>query len=525
MSTASQPSVSLQLRGNDLVLIPDGATALDALPSELRDRLVFDARLRGYRTLPLLLPAIEAALGQQASYQFDPRPALPYPTTVTQLPRPYQAEALAAWQAAGGRGVVVLPTGAGKTFLAVLAIHALRLWTVVLVPTLDLLAQWQQALIRGLDAPPDGVGVFGGGAQEIRPLTVITYESAARHPRLLTRYGLLVSDEVHHLPAPAYRRIAEGALAPYRLGLSATPERADGGHAILAELIGREVYRREPHDLAKTGHIAPYEERRVDVSLVQEERARYDEHTRTYRGYLAARGLQVRSAEEFERLVLRRSGGDPLAYAALRAHQQARRIAFGAKSKLPAVEELLERHRDERVLIFSEYNAAVEELGRLLCIPVIVHSTPVAERREILEKFRSGVYTKLATGRVLNEGVDVPDASVAIVLSGSGTRREYIQRLGRILRPKAGGAVLYELVTRETSEPRIAKRRRTAEGSDTTGSPSNPPTPATQPPARPVTRAARRQQPAANRSKPSTFRQRLAAAGAGEPGGAGPEAR
>jgi superfamily II DNA or RNA helicase len=170
--------------------------------------------------------------------------------------------------------------------------------------------------------------------------------------------------------------------------------------------------------------------------------------------------LRVRSAEDFERLVLRRSGGDPMAYAALRAHQQARRIAFGARSKLTAVEELLERHHNERVLIFSEYNAAVEELGRRLCIPVIVHTTPPAERKAILDRFRSGRYTKLATGRVLNEGVDVPDASVAIVLSGSGTRREHIQRLGRILRPKAGTAVLYELVTTDTAEPGVARRRR-----------------------------------------------------------------
>jgi superfamily II DNA or RNA helicase len=457
---APSPSVTVHLRGNDLLLVPETATALEALPAALRGALRPDARRRGYRAAALLLPAVEAALGARARYDFEARPCLPFPTRVSQAPRPYQAEALAAWQAAGGRGVVVLPTGAGKTFLAVLAVQALGLWTVVLVPTLDLLAQWRAALLAGLQAPADGVGVVGGGAREPRPLTVITYESAARHPRLLTRFGLLVADEVHHLPAPAYRRIAEGAIAPYRLGLSATPERADGGHAALAALIGPEVYRRDPAELARGGHIASYEERRVEVALVREERAQYDAHTRAYRGYLAARGLRVRSAADFERLVLRRSGGDPLAYEALRAHQAARRIAFGARGKLAAVEELLERHRDERVLIFSEYNAAVEELGRRLCLPVIVHTTPPAERRAILERFRAGVYTKLATGRVLNEGVDVPDAAVAIVLSGSGTRREHLQRLGRILRPKAGGAVLYELVTRDTAEPRVARRRR-----------------------------------------------------------------
>ena len=452
--------VTIHLRGNDLLLVPSDPANLDRLPAAVRAGLRHDPRLRGYRAMPLHLPAIEAALGDAADFRFERRPALPFATRVTQAPRPYQAAALAAWQAADGRGFVVLPTGAGKTFLAVLAIDALQLATLVLVPTLDLLAQWRTALLSGLGAPADGVGVVGGGTREVRPLTVITYESAARHPRLLTRFGLLVADEVHHLPAPAYRRIAQGTVAPHRLGLSATPERSDGGHAALAELIGPEVYRRGPEDLARDGHIAAYEERRVEVALVREERARYDAHTRTYRGYLAARGLRVRSPEEFERLVLRRSGGDPMAYEALRSHQQARRIAFGARSKLAVVEELLERHRDERVLIFSEYNAAVEELGRRLCIPVIVHTTPTAERRAILEKFRAGVYTKLATGRVLNEGVDVPDASVAIVLSGSGTRREHLQRLGRILRPKVGGAVLYELITRDTAEPRVAKRRR-----------------------------------------------------------------
>lgn len=453
-------TVTVSLRGNDLLLLPADAAELDRLPPYLRAALRFDARLKGYRALPLHLPAIEAALGETAAFTFTARPPLPFTPRLQGTPRPYQAEALAAWQTAGGRGVVVLPTGAGKTFVALMAIAALRLCTLVLVPTLDLLAQWRQALRDGLAAPPEAVGGVGGGARGQWPLTVITYDSAVRHSRLLTRFGLLVADEVHHLPAPAYRRIAEAAVAPYRLGLSATPERADGLHTELDVLIGPQVYRREPHELARTGHIAPYEERRVEVTLLREERARYEAHTRAYRAYLAARGLRVRSGQDFERYVLRRSGTDPAAYQALRAHQEARRIAFGARGKVQAVEELLHRHRDERVLIFSEYNDVVRELGRRLCIPVIVHDTPPAERRTILERFRAGVYTKLATGRVLNEGVDVPDATVAIVLSGSGTRREHVQRLGRVLRPKAGRAVLYELVTRDTSEPRVARRRR-----------------------------------------------------------------
>ncbi|MFN8557563.1 MAG: hypothetical protein U0531_09525 [Dehalococcoidia bacterium] len=264
-----------------------------------------------------------------------------------------------------------------------LAIDRLRLWTVVVVPTLDLLAQWRAALIAGLDAPPDSVGVVGGGEREVRPLTVITYESAARHPAAHAvrpaRRGRGASPARARLPA--HRR---GRGRPLPSWPERHPERSDDAHAALDDLIGPEVYRREPESLSGGGYIAAYEERRVEVALAREERARYDADVRTYRGYLAARGLRVRTAEEFERLVLRRSGGDPMAYAALRAHQEARRIAFGAQSKLAAVEQLLERHHDERVLIFSEYNAAVEELGRLLCVPVIVHTTPPAERRAIL---------------------------------------------------------------------------------------------------------------------------------------------
>lgn len=454
--------VVLYLRGADLVLVPHDATVLDRLPPDVRATLREDRRLSGYRARPIDLPAIEDALGDTLQFRFDPRPPLPYTTRVTAAPRPYQMEALAAWQAAGRRGVVVLPTGAGKTLVALLTIDALQLRTLVVVPTLDLLSQWRAALLDGLALPSEAVGVAGGGERELRPLTVITYESAARHPRLLTRFGLLIADEVHHLPAPAYRRIAESAVAPYRLGLTATPERADAGHLVLDQLVGPEVYRRTPADLADQGFLAPYTEHRLAVRLMAEERAHYEAHRQTYRGYLAARGLRVRSAAEFERDVLRRSGGDPLAYAALRAHQEARRIAFTARHKLRVVEALLARHRGERVLIFSEYNAAVEALGRALCIPVIVHTTPAGERRAILAKFRAGIYTKLATGRVLNEGVDVPDASVAIILSGSSTPREHIQRLGRILRPKADArpAVLYELVTRNTTETSVSRRRR-----------------------------------------------------------------
>jgi superfamily II DNA or RNA helicase len=165
---------------------------------------------------------------------FNPAPPLDFEPKITLSVRDYQQAALEAWSNQNGRGVVVLPTGAGKTFVAALAIAQLKLATLVIVPTIDLLQQWQKALadFYGLK-DKNVIGVFGGGKQEIKPLTIITYDSAIIHSRHLNNFALLVFDEAHHLPAESYRTAAEGAFAPYRLGLSATPERSDNLHLLL----------------------------------------------------------------------------------------------------------------------------------------------------------------------------------------------------------------------------------------------------------------------------------------------------
>src|SRR5581483_7619383 len=155
---------------------------------------------------------------------------LPFTVQLGLAPRAYQEEAMAAWQRADGRGVVVLPTGAGKTVLALMAAAQLQARTLVVVPTLELLEQWRTALVERLGAPPEAVGQLGGGRRDLRPLTVATYDSASMRGRHLPAFGLLVVDEAHHLPATTYRSIARKVDAPYRLGLSATPERADGRH-------------------------------------------------------------------------------------------------------------------------------------------------------------------------------------------------------------------------------------------------------------------------------------------------------
>ena len=465
----------LELRGRDLVIIPAEQwkdLSLPALllklfgtylPAAIRSSIVQDKRHAFLRVQPIHFSAVKQALERQQvpfTVAFDERPALSYTTKLALEPRPYQEEALANWLAEGSRGVVVLPTGAGKTFVAALAISETGLKTLAVVPTIDLLLQWRTALAAALSLDADEIGVFGGGEKELKPITIITYDSAALYPRALRNFGLLIFDECHHLPAPTYRLIAESAFTPLRLGLSATPERSDMTHTDLAELIGPEVYRRSPSELTEGRYLAQYEERRIDVLLSDEDEARYSEQRRIYRSFLQRRRIVIRSPEDFQQKLIYMSARDPEARAAMLAWREARNIAMNARAKYDEIEQLLRVHADDLVILFSEYNYVVDEISRRFCVPAITYKTPAEERRVILERFRAGHYTKLATGRVLNEGVDVPDCRVAIIVSGNSTKREYIQRLGRVLRPKEGHALLYELVTSGTTEEEVAKRRR-----------------------------------------------------------------
>jgi superfamily II DNA or RNA helicase len=375
-------------------------------------------------------------------------------------PRPYQEDALAAWLAADGRGVVVLPTGAGKTVLALMAIEQLKLRTLVVVPTIELLYQWRDAAIERLGIPKSKVGVVGDGRRELRPITIITYASAAMPESPIGGTGLLICDEAHHLPSPSYSAIPSRSGAPYRLGITATPERSDGADETLAALLGPVVYQRMPAELSAEGHLAKFREKRIFVDLQPEEALRYAALMTEWKWFVARnRGMLARGGDFFGELI-RRSGSDPAARQALRAHHQARMIALNAEAKMGQVARLLAQHRADKVLVFSEYTALVDRISHALALPAITYRTAPDERKGILQAFRNGGYSKLVAGRVLNEGVDVPDANVAIVVSGNSTPREYIQRLGRVIRPKQTEALLYELVTRYTSEVGAARKRR-----------------------------------------------------------------
>ncbi|HEY6478257.1 MAG TPA: DEAD/DEAH box helicase family protein, partial [Polyangia bacterium] len=397
-----------------------------------RDGYTVDDRARGYAELPT------GALVHRSS-------------------RPYQDEALGAWRAARGRGVVVLPTGAGKTHVACLAIDDRRRSTLVLAPTLDLVRQWYDVLRATFGVP---IGVIGGGDYGVEALTVSTYDSAYLHMEHLgDKFGLLVFDECHHLPGPAYALAARAAVAPFRLGLTATPERADGRHADYDALCGPIVYRKDIVDLSG-GYLAPYETVRLTVELGPEDRRAHDEARATYRDFVARNGIRMSSPSGWSDFIIRAARSDD-GRRAMAAYRRQREIAFAAPAKLDYVGLLLDRHRDDRLLLFTQDNATAYALSRRFLVPIITHETRVRERSEILAGLTDGSYGAVVTSKVLNEGVDIPEANVAVVVSGSASVREHVQRLGRILRARAGKhALLYELVTANTAETFTSARRR-----------------------------------------------------------------
>jgi superfamily II DNA or RNA helicase len=408
-----------------------------------------------YRALVETLRAEQVPFTDQAQ-GFQPLDLAP---KVTMEPYAHQREALAAWVGNRWRGVVVLPTASGKTYLAQMAMQATPRNTLITVPTLDLMHQWYAHLEAAF--PDVEVGLLGGGSKDRTPILVATYDSAAIHAESLgNQYALLICDECHHLPSDFNRVIAEYSIAPYRLGLTATPDRADGRHEDLTHLLGSVVYEKSAADLS--GHaLAPFEIVPIKVKLSNQERHRYDQLIAQRNHFLQEANIWLSSAQGWQRFV-RASAQSQAGRRAMLAHREAKTIALGTEGKLRVLEDLLAQHHPERTIVFTNDNATVYRISQSFLIPAITHQTPVKERHTILQAFRQGDYPTLVVSHVLNEGVDVPDARIAILLSGTGSTREYVQRLGRILRKGSGNkqAILYEVVAEETTEEAISQRRQ-----------------------------------------------------------------
>lgn len=386
--------------------------------------------------------------------------ALEFVPSVEMKPYPHQSEALTAWRQTQSQGVVVLPTASGKTYLAQMAMQATSNSTLIVVPTLDLMHQWYAHLKAAF--PDLEIGLLGGGSRDKTPILVATYDSATIHAETIgNKYGLLVFDECHHLPTDFYRVIAEYAIAPYRLGLTATPDRSDGKHGDLHYLIGPNVYTKTPEQLAGIA-LADHKTVQIFVRLSQQEQKSYQDNIKIRNDFLKDNKIRLSSLEGWKTFVMV-SSRSPTGRRAMLAHRQAKEIALCTDGKLRVLTNLLSQHYPERILIFTGDNATVYRISRDFLIPAITHQTPVKERHQILSKFRRGEYFTLVASHVLNEGVDVPDARIAIILSGTASEREYIQRLGRVLRKGSQAnkrAILYEVVTENTAEERTSQRRK-----------------------------------------------------------------
>lgn len=376
-------------------------------------------------------------------------------TTALSL-RSYQQQALAAWSAFGRRGIVALPTGAGKTRVAVAALFETGVPAAVLCPTRALAAAWITELERRLG---ERVGMIGDGERRIERVTVLTFESAFRHMDAIgDRFGLLVVDEVHHFGSGARVEALEACAATARLGLTATaPEPRSEQAARLETLVGPIVFEMAYADLVGT-HLAPLSLVRLHVRLEPDERAEHDAKTRAFAELRRAFLRQYPGADIIT--LLRALGRTAEGARALRDNARARELASFPRAKRGLVRSLLERHRDDRSIVFTAfaenaYDVAIDNL-----VPVIAAETNARERRDILARFRDGKVRAIASARVLNEGIDVPEARVAIIVAGTLGEREHVQRIGRVLRPAPGKqALVYELVTTGTSDARRASAR------------------------------------------------------------------
>ncbi|MSV75024.1 MAG: helicase, partial [Actinobacteria bacterium] len=345
-------------------------------------------------------------------------------------PRPYQTEAAEGfWH--GGSGVVVLPCGAGKTIVGALAMALAQATTLILVTNTVAARQWREELLRRTTLTSDEIGEYSGAKKEIRPVTIATYQVMTTkrqgiYPHLEVfdsrDWGLIIYDEVHLLPAPIFRFTAD-IQSRRRLGLTATLVREDGHESDVFSLIGPKRYDAPWKDIENQGYIAPANCVEVRVTLPDSDRMTY----------------------------------------AMAEPEDRYRLASSAPQKITLVEELVAKHPDDQVLVIGQYLDQLAELGEHLDAPVITGASSVKERERLFSDFREGRIRVLVVSKVANFSVDLPEASVAIQVSGTfGSRQEEAQRLGRILRPKADGrtAHFYSIVTRDTVDADFAQHRQ-----------------------------------------------------------------
>jgi superfamily II DNA or RNA helicase len=446
-----------------------GTLLLETLHSELIKKIskdipvTYDARVSAWRCDALYYTVIRQQLLQTGCGFEDnvskwrevkwPNPALP-PLRTEQI------EAVKQWMPTKS-GVIVMPTGTGKTEIALAVMQKLAVSTLVVAPVRDLMYQWHRRILRGLGYDP---GIIGDNTYMVRPVSVITYDSACIHMEKLGRiFNLIIFDECHHLPGEMRREAALMCTAPFRMGLTATPERSDSLEKDLDWLIGPTVYHL-PISSVKGNTLADYEIIRIPIHLSPEEQEVYNTCSRSVRDYMARKNRDVPAGVFQWQDLMAETGKDPEARAVQKAYYKMKSIQDRAQEKLRVLEDLFRLHLGERIIIFTGSNIMAREISCRFLVPCLLNHCQKKERIDILEGFRDGIYPALVANQVLDEGVDIPAAKVAVVVGGSGSTRQAKQRLGRILR-KSGGkqGFLYEIVCEDTSEVQRSRQRRSSD--------------------------------------------------------------
>jgi len=450
--------ISLSFNQGTLILTGIGREELPQIPT--LSVWTWDSRVGALRCDAIHYAAVRADLAGQFGQSLSdevPKPCDVYWPKV-KLPklRSNQIEALEAWSKADFRGQIIMPTGTGKTEVALAAMARLKIATLVVAPVRDLMYQWHRRILAAFDYD---AGIIGDGLSNIKPITVTTYDSAYIHmARMGAGFGLLIFDEEHHLPGRCRREAAILGTAQMRLGLTATVERSDGLHKDLDWLIGPVVYNM-PFKEAEGSTLAHFDVVRIPVALNRQEQAAYDRCSRAIRHFILSR-RKGQPGYTWKDLC-RESGSDPQARHAQKAYHLKNSIESRATEKLRVLEDIFRLHQGQQILVFTGSNAMAIEVSQRFLVPTILSHTRKRERLAVLDNFANGVFPVLVANRVLDEGIDVPEAKVAVVIGGQGSTRQAKQRLGRILR-RAGSAraILYEVVCENTKEVQRSRERR-----------------------------------------------------------------
>lgn len=367
-----------------------------------------------------------------------------------------QSAAAEAWLSGGRAGVIVMPTGSGKTVVALELMRRSAGSTLVVVPIRDLMYQWHERILAttGIDA-----GLIGDGVHRVSPISVATYDSATIHMhRIGNRFETIIFDEVHHLAGPWRTDAARMSAAVQRLGLTATPPTQPRRRDELRRLVGPTLHE-DTIVSARGKTLADYRVRRIPVRLTAAESRRYAELAAVVRHYVAERRAEDPSFRWDQ--IFKLAAVDPDARRCLRAFRLKSRLEDRAAGKLRVLEDLFRLHAGEPILVFVGSNAMARDISLRFLVPCLLSHCGKRERCELLGGLADGTYPVLVANRVLDEGVDLPDVKVAIVLGGTASGRQATQRLGRVLRKGCGrDAILYEVVTDKTGEVARSRTRR-----------------------------------------------------------------